>query len=101
MVLSDWHYACSQLYLQLEHVSIIIIDHDTLPSVQQFVRESCNFCVVDERSVRMLKIQIPTLCGRNFVLYACVLHGWRFKIVTEVTTKLGEMALTFFLCNWY
>ena len=43
------------------------------------LRESCNFCVVDKRSVRMLKIQIPMLCGRNFVLYACVVHGWRFK----------------------
>ena len=43
------------------------------------LRESCNFCVIDERSVRMLKIQIPMLWGRNFVLYACVVHSWRFK----------------------
>ena len=33
----------------------------------------------NELSVRMLKIQIPMLCGQNFVLYACVVHSWRFK----------------------
>ena len=53
------------------------------PNVRSVVysglRESCNFCVVDERRVRMLKIQIPMLCARNFVMCACVIHGWRFK----------------------
>ena len=48
-------------------------------------------CSTNKVCMRMLKIQIPMLCGRTFVLYACFVHGWRFKFckIDAITVLIG------------